>query len=198
MGCGASRVAPRCSARPALRSREAADLTEPLVAAHFHGRGRLAAAGAADDLTTVAGADIRLLSARKLVAYIDGGGRLEIRQTLEAAGKDIFLDRETARGPLARARDEGCEGHVRRFNIRACTFSGVVDVAALRVGARRRPRPGGRAARAAPPRAGVVDVRARAAEDWATRQQASRNGANRDARMIPRCRRRTSASSSTS
>ena len=87
MGCGASRVA--------------ANPSKPLVAAHFHGRARLAALvlGPAGKRTT-AGADIRLLSARKLVAYIDGGGRLAIRQTLEAAGKDIFLDAATVRGLL--------------------------------------------------------------------------------------------------
>ena len=58
----------------------------PLIATHFHGQGRLAALvlGPNDDVST-AGADIRLLSARKLVAYIDGGGRLAIRQKLEAA-----------------------------------------------------------------------------------------------------------------
>ena len=88
MGCGASRVGPNPARQAGLteRAREAADLTEPLVAAHFHGQGRLAALvlGPAGDATT-AGADIRLLSARKLVKYIDGGGRLAIRQTLEAA-----------------------------------------------------------------------------------------------------------------
>ena len=77
MGCGASRVGPNPARQAGLteRAREAADLTEPLVAAHFHGRGRIAALvlGPAGDATT-AGADIRLLSARKLVAYIDGGG----------------------------------------------------------------------------------------------------------------------------
>jgi hypothetical protein len=46
----------------------AADPSKPLVAAHFHGQGRLEALvlGPAGDATT-AGADIRLLSARKLV-----------------------------------------------------------------------------------------------------------------------------------
>ena len=92
------------------------------MAAHFHGRGRLAALvlGPADDATT-AGADIRLLSARKLVAYIDGGGRLAIRQTLEAAGKDIFLDAATVRGLLPELETKD-----RQDSIRHCTFSGVV------------------------------------------------------------------------
>ena len=49
---------------------------------------------------TTAGADIRLLSARKLVAHIDGGGKMEIRQALEAAGTDVFLDAATVRGLL--------------------------------------------------------------------------------------------------
>ena len=77
------------------------DPTAPLLAPHFRKRGRVAALvlPSAGDATT-AGADIRLLSARKLVAYIDGGGRMAIRQTLEAAGKDIFLDAATVRGLL--------------------------------------------------------------------------------------------------
>ena len=118
MGCTPSRVDPNPARQAGLteRAREAADLTEPLVAAHFHGQGRLAALvlGPADDATT-SGADIRLLSARKLVAYIDSGGRLEIRQTLEASGKDIFLDRKTARALLPELETK--DGYV-------CTFSG--------------------------------------------------------------------------
>ena len=72
--------------------------------------------GPAGDATT-AGADIRLLSARKLVAYIDGGGKMAIRQALEAAGKDVFLDAATVRGlmPELETKDDG-----------RCTFSGVV------------------------------------------------------------------------
>ena len=40
-------------------------------------------------------ADIRLLSARKLISYIDGGGRMVIRQRLEAERPDIFLKART-------------------------------------------------------------------------------------------------------
>ena len=49
------------------------------------GHDRLADARARAGDATTAGADIRLLSARKLVAHIDGGGKMEIRQALEAA-----------------------------------------------------------------------------------------------------------------
>ena len=110
--------------------------------------------GPAGDATT-ASADIRLLSARKLVAYIDSGGRMQIRQTLEAAGKDIFLDRETARALLPELETKADSTSLHVLGRRG---------AELRVGARGRPRPGGRAARAAPAGARVVDVRARAAE----------------------------------
>ena len=75
--------------------------TTPLQAPHFHGHDRLAVLvlGPAGDDST-AGADIRLLSARKLVAHIDGGGKMQIRQALEAAGTDVFLDAATVRGLL--------------------------------------------------------------------------------------------------
>ena len=120
MGCTPSRVGPNPARQAGLTeaAREAADLTEPLAATHFHDRARLAALvlGPAGDATT-ADADIRLLSARKLVAYIDGGGRLAIRQTLEAEGKDIFLDRETARALLPELETK---------DMFRCTFSGVV------------------------------------------------------------------------
>ena len=90
----------------------------PLLAAHFRGQGRIAALvlGPAGDATT-AGADIRLLSARKLVAHIDQGGKMEIRQHLEAAGADVFLDAGTVRGLLPELETKD--------DLR-CTFSGVV------------------------------------------------------------------------
>ena len=91
----------------------------------FRSRGRLTllvlGAAADGDSTasgaTTAGADIRLLSARKLVAHIDGGGKMQIRQTFEAAGADVFLDAATVRGllPELETKDDG-----------GCTFSGVV------------------------------------------------------------------------
>ena len=94
------------------------DPTTPLMAPHFRGQGRLALlvlGPAAGDATT-AGADIRLLSARKLVAHIDGGGKMEIRQALEAAGTDVFLDAATVRGLLPELEKKD------RYR---CTFSGV-------------------------------------------------------------------------
>ena len=92
-------------------------------------------------------------SARKLVAYIDGGGQDASSQALEAAGRtSSSTPRRCARPPQSsRRRTEG-PLHVLG---RRC--------AELRVGARRRSRPRGRAA-CSPARARVVDVRARAAE----------------------------------
>ena len=66
---------------------------------------------------STAGADIRLLSARKLIAHIDGGGKMEIRQALEAAGTDVFLDAATVRGLLPELETKD------KYR---CTFSGVV------------------------------------------------------------------------
>ena len=90
----------------------------PLLAAHFRGQGRIAALvlGPAGDATT-AGADIRLLSARKLIEHIDRGGRMEIRQALEAAGADVFLDAATVHGLLPELATKDRWGN--------CTFSGV-------------------------------------------------------------------------
>ena len=65
-----------------LAADETLDPTKPLRAPHFRHPRRVAAlvlGPAGDDSTT--GADIRLLSARKLVAHIDGGGKMQIRQT---------------------------------------------------------------------------------------------------------------------
>ena len=99
------------------------DPTTPLAAPHFRAMGRLAllALGPAGGDST-AGADIRLLSARKLVAYIDGGGQMMIRQTLEAAGTDVFLDAATARAILPELETKLDEVYTR------CLFSGVVAV----------------------------------------------------------------------
>ena len=97
----------------------AEQVEQPLKASHFREQGRLALLvlghSTGGDATT-AGADIRLLSARKLVAHIDGGGKMEIRQALEAAGTDVFLDAATVRGllPELETKDDG-----------RCTFSGV-------------------------------------------------------------------------
>ena len=65
-----------------------------------------------------AGPGIRLLSARKLVKHIDGGGKMQIRQALEAAGTDVFLDAATVRGLLPELETKDRDGR--------CTFSGVV------------------------------------------------------------------------
>ena len=85
-----------------LARREAADLSAPLQAHHFHGKDRLAALvlgpAAGRWKKSTAGADIRLLSARKLVKHIDGGGKMLIRQKLQAAGVDVFLDAATVPG----------------------------------------------------------------------------------------------------
>ena len=45
--------------------------------------------------------DIRLLSARKLIKHIDGGGRMETRQTLQEQGIDIFLTAAETQAVLA-------------------------------------------------------------------------------------------------
>ena len=98
----------------------AEQVEQPLKASHFREQGRLALLvlghSTGGDATT-AGADIRLLSARKLVEHIDGGGKMEIRQALEAAGADVFLDAATVRGLLPELATKGME---------RCTFSGVV------------------------------------------------------------------------
>ena len=119
------------------------------------GQGRIAALvlGPAGEATT-AGADIRLLSARKLVEYIDGGGRMTIRQTLEAAGKDIFLDAATVRGLLPELETE--DGM-------RCKFSGVAALE-LRVVRADDPDPEGAQLAQLRPVLGVVDVRAREAK----------------------------------
>ena len=99
------------------------DPTTPLLAAHFREQGRLTllvlgtAGGDSPGGATTAGADIRLLSARKLVAHIDGGGKMQIRQALEAAGTDVFLDAATMRGLLPELETK---------DLNRCTFSGVV------------------------------------------------------------------------
>jgi len=114
----AAAAAWRAAAQGAWADDATLDPTTPLMAPHFHGQSRLAllVLGLAGGDST-AGADIRLLSARKLVAHIDGGGKMEIRQTLEAAGADVFLDAATVRGllPELETKDED-----------RCTFSGVV------------------------------------------------------------------------
>ena len=126
MGCTPSRVGPNPARQAGLTeaAREAADLTEPLAATHFHDRARLAALvlGPAGDATT-ADADIRLLSARKLVKYIDGGGKMLSRQELEAAGTDLYLDAATVHGlvPELETTEDG-----------RCTFSGVVALSYAR------------------------------------------------------------------
>ena len=91
--------------------------TMPLTAPHFHGRGRLAVLLLGTDGDSTAGADIRLLSARKLVEHIDSGGKMEIRQALEAADKDVFLDAATIRTILPELETK---------DVSRCTFSGVV------------------------------------------------------------------------
>ena len=103
----------------------AEQVEQPLRAPHFREQGRLTllvlGGAAGGDSTasgaTTAGADIRLLSARKLVKHIDGGGKMQIRQVIEAAGTDVFLDAATVRGllPELETKDLG-----------SCTFSGVV------------------------------------------------------------------------
>ena len=94
------------------------DPTTPLLMPHFHKQDRVAALvlpRSVEETTT--SADIRLLSARKLVAYIDGGGRMSIRQKLEAAGTDLYVDAATVRKllPELETKDDEC-----------CTFSSVV------------------------------------------------------------------------
>ena len=102
----------------------AEQVEQPLRASHFREQGRLTllVLGTAGGDSTAsgaptAGADIRLLSARKLVAHIDGGGKMAIRQALEAAGVDVFLDAATVRGLLPELETKD--------GVR-CTFSGVV------------------------------------------------------------------------
>ena len=76
------------------------DLLAPMLASDFHSRHRLSALvmplkhpiSAAPEAP-----DIRLLSARKLIRYIDDGGRMRRRQQLEADGADLFLDEGTVR-----------------------------------------------------------------------------------------------------
>ena len=96
------------------------DPTEPLAAPHFrHGRRIAALVLPATAEPTTASADIRLLSARKLIAYIDGGGRMAIRQSLEDGWHRRLLRRCDGAGTTSRARDEGRQK-------RRCTCWGVV------------------------------------------------------------------------
>ena len=116
MGCSKSKPQVAPAQRPVLDADE--DPSAPLQAHHFHGHDRLAAlvlVPAGGDST--AGADIRLLSARKLVKYIDGGGKMLSRQEIEAAGTDLYLDAATVHGlvPELETTEDG-----------RCTFSGVV------------------------------------------------------------------------
>ena len=60
--------------------------------------------------------DIRLLSARKLIKHIDGGGRMETRQTLQEQGIDIFLTAAETQAVLA---------ELETTDTRRCTFAGV-------------------------------------------------------------------------
>ena len=157
-----------------LQGDAALDPATPLVATHFHGQGRLAVLllPRPDGGT----ADIRLLSARKLVKYIDGGGRMAIRQKLEAERPDLFVDAATVRKllPELETKDDG--------NTPRCTFSSVVALSYAckpRPTARQPPpceaasecmrtarcrgdaggpRPGARAAAAAPAGARLVDL----------------------------------------
>ena len=57
------------------------------------------------------GPDIRLLSARKLIAHIDGGGKMATRQALERM-RDLYLDK-TVRAPPELGPKDG----------ERCTFS---------------------------------------------------------------------------
>lgn len=92
----------------------------PLAARHFRGQGRLGTLVLSSD-GAAGGADIRLLSARKLIAHIDGGGRMVRRQALEAAGTDLFVDDATARALLPELETEEEDS----FGVHRCTFPGV-------------------------------------------------------------------------
>ena len=101
----------------------AEQVEQPLQASHFREQGRLTLlvlGTAGGDSTasgaTTAGADIRLLSAHKLIAHIDDGGQMVARQKLEATATDVFADAATVRAVLKEleTRDD-----------KRCTFSGV-------------------------------------------------------------------------
>ena len=108
-----------------LRDDATLDPMKELAGPHFHGRARLAVLLLPPAADPEAGPDIRLLSARKLIAHIDGGGKMATRQALEADGKDLYLDAKTVREllPELETKDE----HDR------CTFSSVVAVSYARV-----------------------------------------------------------------
>ena len=82
-----------------LRTDPTLDPSEKLLMEHFHHTRRLqilllpqeSQQDAAAVRVRAKPADIRLLSARKLISAIDGGGRMVIRQRLEAERPDIFL-----------------------------------------------------------------------------------------------------------
>ena len=122
----------------------------PLVWHHFHGQGRLAVLvlGPAGDDST-AGADIRLLSARKLVRTSTAAARWRSARPSRRRHGRLPRRGDGARPP-PRARGTG-------------KISGVVALSYAWV-TPRRPRPAARAAAGAPAGARVVDVRARAAE----------------------------------
>ena len=101
---------------------------------------------------------------------------MEIRQALEAAGTDVFLDAATVRGLLPEARDDG-RGPLHVLRRRR---------AQLRVGDARRPRPGGAAAELRPVLVWWMCERAQGGKATVTKSP------------TPRSRRPTSASSSTS
>jgi hypothetical protein len=144
MGCSCSKPTTTTSLVDTLVSenkrRTTLDPSNPLESHHFHKADRLGAlvlpsqgmlvlppdSRATGDVAflsltgknlTTEAADIRLLSARKLIEHIDDGGRMERRQALEEAGTDIFLDTEelTLLLPEVETRDHN-----------RCTFSGIV------------------------------------------------------------------------
>ena len=100
-----------------LRDDATLDPMKELAGPHFHGRARLAVLLLPPAADPEAGPDIRLLSARKLIKHIDGGGRMETRQTLQEQGIDIFLTAAETQAVLA---------ELETTDTRRCTFAGVV------------------------------------------------------------------------
>ena len=160
--------------------RRPASIAMPLVAAHFHGQGRLEALvlGPAGDATrppAPTSADARRACSCAHRRRREDGDR----QTREAAGTDVFLD-------AARARASSEKSSSRRT--RRCTFSGVGSAGYVATVHRRAPRLLRSARGARPAFSRKVRRRGRAAR----REGAVASPAK------PRSRRPTSASPSTS
>ena len=102
MGCNFTKILPQGEETPneklVANIVPRASLDQPLSPVHFKTVNRLRLLLLPQGKNSAA--DIRLVSARKLVAYIDSGGRMLRRQQLEKEQPELFVDESTLRGML--------------------------------------------------------------------------------------------------